>query len=117
MISSANSCGTSISKTFFIDINQKIPGCKAPPATRAIWKPHGFVCRKTFQFRNAKIPEKPRSLQTYIKVPRKSSGKFKDGINLLHPVFLPIIGVEPKNRGKTPKMDGENNGKPYEQMG
>ena len=21
-----------------------------------------------------------------------------------------------KNRGKTPKMDGENNGKPYEQM-
>ena len=27
------------------------------------------------------------------------------------------LGVEPKNRGKTaPKMDGENNGKPYEQM-
>ena len=26
-----------------------------------------------------------------------------------------IWGVS-KNRGKTPKMDGENNGKPYEQM-
>ena len=25
------------------------------------------------------------------------------------------MGVS-KNRGKTPKMDGENNGKPYEQM-
>ena len=25
------------------------------------------------------------------------------------------LGVS-KNRGKTPKMDGENNGKPYEQM-
>ena len=28
----------------------------------------------------------------------------------------PDMGVS-KNRGKTPKMDGENNGKPYEQMG
>ena len=26
------------------------------------------------------------------------------------------IWVFPKNIGKTPKMDGENNGKPYEQM-
>ena len=25
-------------------------------------------------------------------------------------------GVEPKIRGFSPKMDGENNGKPYEQM-
>ena len=27
-----------------------------------------------------------------------------------------LIWVFPKNRGNTPKMDGENNGKPYEQM-
>ena len=27
-----------------------------------------------------------------------------------------VYGCEPENRGKTPKMDGENNGKPYEQM-
>ena len=27
------------------------------------------------------------------------------------------MGVEPKIGGFTPKMDGENNGKPYEQMG
>ena len=33
-----------------------------------------------------------------------------------HP-FEMSIWVFPKNRGKTPKMDGENNGKPYEQMG
>ena len=26
------------------------------------------------------------------------------------------MGVEPKIGGKLPKMDGENNGKPYEQM-
>ena len=26
------------------------------------------------------------------------------------------MGVEPKIGGFTPKMDGENNGKPYEQM-
>ena len=26
------------------------------------------------------------------------------------------MGVEPKIGGKPPKMDGENNGKPYEQM-
>ncbi len=26
------------------------------------------------------------------------------------------MDVEPKIRGKHPKMDGENNGKPYEQM-
>ena len=26
------------------------------------------------------------------------------------------MGVEPKIVGKTPKMDGENKGKPYEQM-
>ena len=26
------------------------------------------------------------------------------------------MDVEPKIRGKKPKMDGENNGKPYEQM-
>ena len=30
---------------------------------------------------------------------------------------LPETGCQPKNRGgKPPKMDGENNGKPYEQM-
>ena len=27
------------------------------------------------------------------------------------------LGVEPNIGGNTPKMDGENNGKPYEQMG
>ena len=26
------------------------------------------------------------------------------------------MGVEPKIGGKSPKLDGENNGKPYEQM-
>ncbi len=26
------------------------------------------------------------------------------------------MGVEPKIGGETPNMDGENNGKPYEQM-
>ncbi len=29
--------------------------------------------------------------------------------------FSVYLGVS-KNRGNTPKMDGENNGKPYEQM-
>ena len=27
--------------------------------------------------------------------------------------YLKHMGVEPKIEGKTPKMDGENNGKPY----
>ncbi len=31
------------------------------------------------------------------------------------PTFDPN-GCQPKNRGKTPKMDGENNGKPYEKF-
>ena len=30
--------------------------------------------------------------------------------------FYEPNGCQPQNRGKTPKMDGENNGKPYEQM-
>ena len=30
--------------------------------------------------------------------------------------FQEIIWVFPNTRGKTPKMDGENNGKPYDQM-
>ena len=34
--------------------------------------------------------------------------------NKIHP-YTYYMGVS-KNRGKNPKMDGENNGKPYEQM-
>ena len=49
---------------------------------------------------------------------RKKKRKF--GASLLQAKPLSTnkaeMGVEPKNRGKTPKMDGENNGKPYEQM-
>ena len=35
-------------------------------------------------------------------------------LNLLQ-TYMTCMGVS-KNRGKTPKMDGENHGKPYEQM-
>ena len=36
-------------------------------------------------------------------------------------IFTPLVlvgdvGVNPKIGGKTPKMDGENHGRPYEQM-
>ena len=44
--------------------------------------------------------------------------RFRGLLNLGFAIFAQPspYGCQPKDRGKTPKMDGENHGKPYEQM-
>ncbi len=67
-------------------------------------------------------------LEPSIRNPREGSGflgmckhGFAVEVNLTHNTMVQQkmvlrIHLGAKNRGKTPKMDGENNGKPYEQM-
>ena len=54
-------------------------------------------------------------LQQLIQKQPISFGK-RSSESLIWQLHIIIYGCQPKNWGKTPKMDGENNGKPYEQM-